>query len=123
VFAGGPLTSLMVAAQVLVDHVNQTTGLTNPHGINLGSLGIKTGTVTFPGAAYGHSAMNTQTFTLPFTADAGAVVVVSPQNYLGIDFTVTAQVTSDQLKVNVLNSSFDYGYTLANEAINYAVIG
>jgi hypothetical protein len=42
---------------------------------------------------------------------------------LGIDFTVTAQVTGDQLKVNVLNSSFDYGYTLANAAINYAVIG
>ena len=123
VFAGGPLTSLFIAAQVLVDHVNQTTGLTNPHGINLGSLGIKTGTVTFAGAAYGHSAMNTQTFTLPFTADAGAVVSVSPQNYLGIDFTVTAQVTGDQLKVNVLNSSFDYGYTLANAAINYAVIG
>ena len=83
---------------------------------------IQGGEVTFSGATYGHSAMNTQVFTMPFTAPSTSVVVVSPVNYLGTDFAVTGQITGNQLRINILNSSYIYGYTLGDEVINYKVI-
>jgi hypothetical protein len=83
---------------------------------------IQGGQVTFAGASYGHSAMNSQVFTVPFTAPGTSAVLVSPVNYLGIDFSVTGQITGNQLRINILNSSFVYGYTLADEVINYKVI-
>jgi hypothetical protein len=122
VFTGGPLTGLASVAQVLVDHVNQTTGTTNPHGTSLSTLGVKGGQVTFTGHTYGHSEMHTETFTLPFTAASTAVVVVSSVNPLGIDFTITGQISGDILTLNMLNSSFTYGYTLVDHVINYRVL-
>jgi hypothetical protein len=83
---------------------------------------IQGGQITFAGAAYGHSAMNSQVFTVPFTAPGTSAVLVSPVNFLGIDFSVTGQITGNQLRINILNSSFVYGYTLADEVINYKVI-
>jgi hypothetical protein len=35
---------------------------------------------------------------------------------------VTGQITGNQLRINILNSSYIYGYALGDEVINYKVI-
>jgi hypothetical protein len=54
----GPIGTLFQAVQVLRDHVNQTSGGNNPHGITQASLGITQGSIGISSVRAGNGSLN-----------------------------------------------------------------
>ena len=110
----GPLTGLASTAQVLVDHVNQTTGATNPHGITLQSLG---------GTALSVSSITTVTGgSTSFTVAGSTKTETTAMNWVILRFAPNATTTGNAIEValgsgTVLHGAYvplpnaNFGYT------------
>jgi hypothetical protein len=102
-----------------------TTGqvLTNVGGIFVpSSIYLANGTILFPGHTYGHSEQYSSTFNLGTSYPSTSVAVVSPQLDLGVDFSYTCSIVGAVLTIRVLNSSYNFGYTLPSITFNYRIL-
>ena len=114
----GPLSGLFSVAEVLTDHVNQTSGATNPHGLTLGGLGgtalsiSTTTTTTNGGTTYGSPGIGGKGATMTWL-----ILRFAPNGTDAIEVAFGAGLARHGGMIPLPNTNFDYTNFLGHPSI------